>query len=169
METIEKRRGLMQLLIGALIILGITNGITLYLLLNEKHEKIVVITEKASLQDEYQSVLDSLDAKRAEIGMLRGKNADLDKQIAEREKMIDDQKAELQDMHEKNTLTAAQLSKARGQIGRYEVSIASMQKQIEEYAEQTKQLTTEKTQLTEDLGCEKETTQALTEVNTKRS
>src|ERR1039457_6964508 len=166
METNQSGARMKKLFISAMIAMLLINSVILYFLFNEKHEKQVVIEQKTSLEQDYKSVSDTLDAKRDEIDQLRGKNAALDKLISEKEQMIDQEKAALTTQLSKNILTAADLDHARKMIAQDEVTIASLQNEVSQYKEQTKQLTTEKEQLSTDLNCEKETTAQLTDENT---
>lgn len=166
METNQSgTAGMKKIFVAAMIAMLLINGVTLYFLFNEKQEKQVVTEQKTSLEQDFKTVSDTLDAKKADIDQLRGRNASLDKLISEKEGMIDQEKKDLADAYAKNTLTMGELDKARRMIATYEVSIASLQNEVAQYKEQTKALTSEKEQLSTDLNCEKETTAQLTDVN----
>jgi predicted RNase H-like nuclease (RuvC/YqgF family) len=166
METNQNETRWKKLFISAVIAMLIINGVIVYFLLDEKQQKQQVTEQKTSLEQDYRAVSDTLDARRLDIEQLRGKNASLDKLIAEKEQMLDQEKQTLADEHSKNTLTATELDKARKMIAQYEVTIASLQNELADYKQQTKQLTVEKTALTTDLECEKETTAQLSDENT---
>jgi cell division protein FtsB len=166
METNQNGAGMKKIFISALVAMLLINGVTLYFLFNEKQEKQVITEQKVSLDADYKAVSDTLDAKKEEIDQLRGKNAQMDKLIAEKESLIDQEKKELEEQFSKNTLTVEALDRARRMIAQNEVTITSLQSELANYKEQTKTLTAEKEQLNTDLGCEKETTAQLTEVNT---
>ena len=165
METNPNSSGTRKLLVSALIALALINAVTLYFMFSEKKEKQQVIAQKDNVEQDYKSISDTLDMKRDEIGKLRGQNADMDKQITDKQAMIDQEKSSLDSLYGRNELTAGELNKARRMITTYEVSIASLQKQVEEYKEQTHVLTQKTEQLTTDLTCEKETTSQLTDEN----
>ncbi|MFN8310111.1 MAG: hypothetical protein U0T73_09120 [Chitinophagales bacterium] len=165
-----------KILIGVIAVLLVLNGVTLYLLVNRSEEKAMVITEKTALkqtydtlESQYNAITDSLDNASLQIGSLKGKNADLDKIIAEKQAMIDSAKSQLAQAYSSNTLTVEGLNKARRMITQYEVSINGLQKKVDEYAQKNQQLTEEKAQLFTDLNCEKETTQQLTDKITEAS
>ena len=92
MEAQKSGTGLKKVFIGFLIALAATNGVTLYFLLSENHQKNIVIVEKTSLEQDYKNVTDALDSKKTEIEQLRGKNDEMDKLINEKEKLIEDEK-----------------------------------------------------------------------------
>lgn len=161
----ESQKPWKKLFIAGMAIMLIANGVTLFILFSEKHDKEVVIVEKESLTNDYNNVMAELDAKKADLEQLRGQNQDMDKKIDEQEKMIEDEKAQLEDQFKKNSITAAELGNARKRIREYEVSISDLQMKVAEYEVQTKQLTADKEVLTSDLSCEKEVTAQLTTVN----
>jgi uncharacterized protein YdcH (DUF465 family) len=166
METNQNGAGMKKLFISCMIAMLLINGVFLYFYVTEKHDKEVVIQQKTSLEQDYKSVSDTLNAKREDIEQLRGKNAALDKLITEKESLIDQEKQELANQHTSNTLTMNELDKARKMIAQDEVTIASLQNEVSQYKEQTHQLTAEKEKLGTDLGCEEENTAQLTEENT---
>jgi uncharacterized protein YdcH (DUF465 family) len=166
METNQNGAGMKKLFISCMIAMLLINGVFLYFYVTEKHDKEVVIEQKTSLEQDYKSVSDTLDAKREDIEQLRGKNAGLDKLITEKESLIDQEKQELANQHTSNTLTMNELDKARKMIAQDEVTIASLQNEVSQYKEQTHQLTAEKEKLGTDLACEEKNTAQLTEENT---
>ena len=165
METNKTGTGTKKILVTALIALALINAVTLYFMFSEKKEKHEVIAQKDTLEQDYKNVTDSLDSKRDEIGKLMGQNADMDKQITEKQAMIDKEKSDLDSLYTSNKLTAGELNRVRRVITTYEVSIANLQKQVAEYEVKTQVLTQKTEQLSTDLTCEKETTSELTEQN----
>jgi chromosome segregation ATPase len=166
METNQNGSGMKKLFISCMVAMLLINSVFLYFFVTEKHDKEVVIEQKTSLEQDYKSVSDTLDAKRQDIEQLRGKNASLDKLISEKESLIDQEKQELEQQHTQNTLTMSALDKARKMIAQDEVTIASLQNELSQYKEQTHQSTAEKEKLSTDLACEQETTAQLTDQNT---
>jgi predicted RNase H-like nuclease (RuvC/YqgF family) len=165
METNQNSSGTKKLLVSALIALALVNAVTLYFMFSEKKEKQEVTAQKDNVEQDYKNISDTLDAKRDEIGKLRGQNADMDKQVTEKQAMIDAEKSSLDSLYGSNKLTATELNRARRMITTYEVSIASLQKQVAEYEVKTQVLTQKTEQLSTDLNCEKETTSQLTDEN----
>jgi predicted RNase H-like nuclease (RuvC/YqgF family) len=172
METNETPARQKKIFIAAIIALAITSAVTGGLLINEHQHKVEITAQKeevdqnySNLEKDYHDVTSSLDAASLEIGQLKGKNAELDKIITDKQAMIEQEKKDLDEAFAQNKLTAASLNKAHVMISKYESSIADLQKQVAEYAEQNKQLIVKTEELTTDLTCEKETTTALTEKN----
>ena len=167
METYEKtnnpRRA--KVVIAALVILAIVNGVTLYFLFSEKHEKTEVIAQKNDLEQDFHNVSDSLDAESLRLGLMKGKNEDMDRIITEKQANIEQQKQELAEAYDKNTLTQAELDRARGTIVQYQKSVAQLQQQVKEYAEQNTQLTQHNQELAGNLDCEMQTNTELASTN----
>lgn len=165
METNQNVSRSKKLFITVIIAMALVNTVTLYFMFSEKKEKQEVIVQKDKVKQDYKNVSDSLDAKREEIGNLIGKNADQDKQIAEKQAQIDQEKTDLANLYAKNQLSSAEIDKARRLITTYQVSITDLKKQIADYQVKTQELTQKTEQLSTDLNCEKETTSELTEQN----
>ena len=154
--------------IAAIVILALLNigtGIVLFTTHQTKNEVIVqkeeVETNYSNLEKDYHGITASLDAASLEIGQLKGQNADMDKIIAEKQAMIEEEKQKLDDAFRNNELTGAALNKARTMVAKYESSIAELQKQVERYEQENKQLTAHNEVLSTELTCEKETSTAL--------
>jgi predicted nucleic acid-binding Zn-ribbon protein len=144
------------------------NAITGYFLFSENQNKNQLAVQKATveqnyskLEGEYHTVTASLDAASLEIGNLKGKNAELDQIILDKQAMIEETKKQLDESYSQNTLTTAELNKARTMISRYETSIAELQQKVNEFAERNQHLTVQNEQLGVELQCEKETTTEL--------
>ncbi|MDB5284845.1 MAG: hypothetical protein JWO06_3920 [Bacteroidota bacterium] len=172
METNQTGPRQKKLFIAVVVAMLLINSVTLYFMFSEKHDKNELAVQKTELQEnytkldqDYKNVSDSLDLQRVEIGQLKGKNSELDKIIAEKQEMIDQEKAELASSYSKNTLTSGELNKARKLITQYEGSIAELQKKLEDFTVQTHHLTAQNEQLSTDLNCEKETTADLSDKN----
>ncbi len=173
METNQTEAGDKKLYFAAIIALVCINLVTgafLFYNVQTKNEitdeKITLEATHLTLEKDYHQVTDSLDAQSLDIGQLKGKNAELDKIILEKQEMIEQAKNELSEAFNQNTLTTAKLNKARRIITQYEESIAALEKRVEEFAVQTQQLTAHNEKLSTDLSCEQETTAELNFVNT---
>lgn len=154
--------------ITAIVILALLNigtGIALFTTHQTKNEVMVqkeeVETNYSNLERDYHGVTASLDAASLEIGQLKGQNAEMDKIIAEKQAMIEQEKQQLDEAFRNNELTSASLNKARTMVSKYESSIAELQKQVERYEQENKQLATHNQVLSTELSCEKETSTAL--------
>lgn len=176
METNEQPGSHKKFFIAAIILLALGNAVLGFFLFRENKQKIEVSTQKAevetsytNLEGDYHQVMSSLDAASLEIGQLKGQNAELDRIIAEKQAMIEEEKKNLDEAFTQNRLTNSALSKARTMITQYESSIASLQRKIDEFAQQNQQLTAHNEKLEVDLTCEKETSTALTQKITTAS
>ena len=172
METNETGTVNKKIFIAVIVAMLLINSVTMYFMFSEKQDKNEVTAQKTELQQnytkldqDYKNVSDSLDLQRVEMGQLKGKNKELDKIIAEKQEMIDQEKTELVSAYSKNTLTSAELNKARKLITQYEGSIAELEKKVEDFMAQTHHLTVQNEQLATDLNCEKETTTELSDKN----
>ena len=164
METNSNAQGTKKLFITALIAMALINVVTLYFMFSEKKEKTEVIAQKDTVTQQYKDISDTLDLKRDEIGKLWGQNAEMDKQIAEKQALIDSEKTNLADLYAKNELTGNELSKARRLITTYQVSITGLQKQVAEYEVKTRELTHRTEELTTNLDSTTKSNTVLTEV-----
>ncbi|HLP51966.1 MAG TPA: hypothetical protein VK154_13850 [Chitinophagales bacterium] len=172
METTQQPNGQRKIFTGVIVLLALINCVTGYFLITENRHKNELSVQKmevensyTSLESDYHDMKASLDAASIEIGQLKGQNADLDKIIEEKQAMIEQEKKNLDDAFSQNKLTEADLGKARTMIERYESSIASLQKQVENYKEENQQLVAKTEVLSTELSCEKETSTALAEKN----
>jgi hypothetical protein len=151
--------------IAILALLNIGTGIALFITNEHKNTVIVqkqeVETNYSNLEQDYHGVTASLDAASLEIGQLKGRNADMDKILTEKQAMIENEKQKLDEAFRNNELTGAALNKARTMVSKYESSIAELQKQVERYAQENQQLTAHNEVLSTELTCEKETSTAL--------
>lgn len=167
METNQTgAEGKKKLYIGAIVVLLLINTVTLYFLFSENKEKTDLTTQQTALQADFRSLTDTLSVKNDEIEQFRGKNAELDKSIAEKQDMLDKQKKEIQHLLAKGKLTNAELAKAQALIAEYKTAIGDMTAKVDELTKQNEALTAQNTQLSTDLTAEKATTSKLTEQNT---
>ena len=165
METNQNGMRTKKLFITAIVAMALINAVTLYFMFSEKKDKEEVTSQKNTIEQDYKNISDTLDLKREQIGQLSGKNAEMDKQITEKQALIDQEKADLADLYAKNQLSTTEIDKARRLITTYEVSIADLQRKVRDFEEQNHVLTQKTEQLSTDLNCEKETTSQLTEKN----
>lgn len=154
-----------RLSIGAIIVLVLINSFTLYLLFTENKARIDVTTEKMVLLDDFKKLTDSVAVKNSEIEQFIGKNAELDKSIAEKQVLIEKQKTEIRNLLAKNKMTVNELAKAKILIAQYETSLADITAQVDDLTRRNEQLMAQNQQLSNDLGSEKLATAQLTEQN----
>jgi len=165
METNQNGAGRKKLYISAIIALLLINSVTLYFLFSENHEKNDINTEKIALQNNFHNLSDTLDAKNTTIDQFRGKNAELDKTIADKEEMLSQEKKQISALLSKNRMSASELTKAKGLIAQYEASISDLQVKVDQLTQANQQLTQANEKLNTDLSAEKQTTSQLTEQN----
>lgn len=165
METTENRAGNKKAYIGVIVALLLINSVTMYMLFSEKHHATDLGSQKMALEEQFKSLTDTLDYKKAELEQFRGKTAELDQAITAKQAEIDKQKKDLQNLLYRGKLTTAELNKAKKMIAEYEGSIAEMTKKINELTEQNTTLTAQNTSLNTDLTNERNTTAQLSETN----
>jgi cell division protein FtsB len=157
--------GRKKLYVSLIVALLLINGVTLYFLFSENHEKMDLADQKTALQSNFKSLSDTLDAKKLEIDQYAGKNAALDKSIAEKEDMLKREKSEISSLLAKNKLTTGELAKVTALIAEYKNSISDLQGKVDELTKQNQALAMQNGQLTNDLSTEKQTTSQLSEQN----
>ena len=165
METNQSSSGRKKLYISAIIALLLINSVTLYFLFSENHEKMDVTSQKTALESNFRSLSDTLDAKNMQIDLYVGKNAELDKTIAEKQEMLTKEKKEIAGLLSKNKLTSGELAHAKGLIAEYEASISDLQGKVDELTKQNQALAQQNQSLSTDLSTEKQATAQLSEQN----
>ena len=157
--------GKKKLYISAIVALLLINSVSLYFLFSENRDKTDVISEKTALQNNFKSLSDTLDAKNTQIDQYIGKNADLDKTIAEKQDLIGREKKEITGLLSKNKLTSAELGKAKTMIAEYKASISDLQQKVVELTKQNQQLAQQNQQLSTDLSSSRQATSQLSTEN----
>lgn len=154
-----------KLYIGIIALLFLLNCGTLYMYLTTNKQKTDVIAEKDKLQSDFTSLSDTLDVRIMELEQYKGKNAELDQEIAQKQEEIENQKKSIAGLMAKGKLTDKELKAAREKISAFESSINDLKQRIEELTQQNQQLTAQNQQLSTDLNAEKQTTNSLSEQN----
>jgi hypothetical protein len=165
METNESGAGRKKMYISAIVALLLINCVTLYFLFSENHEKTDISSQKTALETNFKNLSDSLDAKNMQIDQFVGKNAELDKTIADKETLLTSEKHQIATLLSKNKMTSAELAKAKGMIAEYEASISDLQGKVDELTKKNAQLAQQNTQLNTDLTSEKQNTAQLSAQN----
>lgn len=165
MESNQKGTVSKKVFYSAIILLVLLNIGTAYVLYNTDTEKKSVTAQKVSLEREFKSISDTLDAKRAELTAYMGKNAELDNKIREDQAMIDREKVQIAEMVRKGNMTQGELAKARQMVSKYEASIKDLNEQIAQLNTKNQELTNQNTDLTKNLNAERVTTAQLTDQN----
>lgn len=165
METNQKKGISKGVFTGAVVVLLLLNSVTLYFYMNTRSQKADVTTQKTALQKQFNDLTATFNQKSDELEQFRGKTAELDKAITEKQQQLDKSKRELTALFSKNKLTQRELDKARQMIAEYQASIADMTAKVEQLTQQNKELMAANNQLNTDLSLEKSTTSKLTEQN----
>jgi myosin heavy subunit len=164
MENQSKKKS-KRIYAGIIAILVLLNTFTLYQLYTENIKRTDLTSQKASLQHQFQDLSDTLFVRNSDLEQFKGKNAELDKVIAEKQQQLDNEAKRLRDLFAKNKLTQAELTKARDMIAEYRTAVTELTAKVEELNQQNQALTARNTQLDTDLNNEKTTTAKLTEQN----
>lgn len=154
-----------KLYIGIIVLLLLLNAGTLYLYLTNNKAKTDLGDQKVALENDFKNLSDTLDARKMDLEAFKGKNAELDQQIAEKQDEIDNQKKTIAGLFAKGKMTSKELSTAKEKIAQYETSIADFKKKVDELTAQNQQLTNQNQQLSTDLTTEKQSTTQLSEQN----
>lgn len=165
METNQKKGVSKGVFTGAVVVLLLLNSVTLYFYMNTRNEKADVTTQKTALQQQFNDLTSTFNQKTEELEQFKGKTAELDKAITEKQTMLDKNKRELTALFSKNKLTQRELDKARQLIAEYKASIADMSAKVDELTRQNQELMATNTKLNTDLSMEKNTTTKLSEQN----
>jgi hypothetical protein len=117
--------------------------------------------QKENLNTEYETVKSALAENKAQVESLKGKNADLDKLIEQRQEEIDKKQAEIETLMKKANRSASETSKLKELIKKLQDDNNNYLQQIQQLAEEKKVLIEQNTKLTTDLTEQKETNKKL--------
>ncbi|MCS6818361.1 MAG: hypothetical protein RMJ53_01060 [Chitinophagales bacterium] len=158
MENQKSNKGIY---IAAIVVLLLLNGVLGYLLYVNNSEKKDLEIAKQELDNQYQSVLTELEARKAELEQYKGKNAELDSIVAARQAEIDKYKTEIESLLRKGKITQGELAKARQLIEKLKQENKELQAKVEELIKVNEMLTQENQQLGKSLEEEKRTKEAI--------
>jgi hypothetical protein len=165
MESNQNKTVSRNAYIATVLFLLLLNCGTAYVLYNTDTERKGVTAQKVSLEKDFKNISDTLDAKRSELAMYAGKNAEMDNTIAVDQAMIDKEKAQISDMIKRGNLTQGELAKARTMIAGYQASIADLNKQIADLNIKNEQLANDNHDLATNLDQERVNTAKLSDEN----
>ena len=117
------------------------------------------------MEKDFKNLSDTLNVKKTQLQQYIGRTAELDVAIANNELLIEQEKKQIANLLRKGTLTAEELTKAKGMIAMYESSIADMTKQIGSLTAENQQLNNQNHDLAQNLDQERVNTAHLTDVN----
>jgi len=167
METNQNQNGAVnkKVYISMIIVLILLNTFTFYMYFQSKNTTTDLTSQKIELQHLFSDLSDTLNVRNTTVEQFRGKNAELDKSIAEKQEQMDQQKTEIKKLLSKNKMTKGELDKANALIAEYKTSISDMTAQVDELKKQNQELTASNERLNTDLTTERSTTSKLTEQN----
>ncbi len=165
METSQRAENHKRGFIAAIIALMLINSFTLYYAFNTRSEKDDLSFQKTALEFQFKNLNDTLTNRNLEVEQYIGKNADMDRAIADKQDQIERDKKLIQNLFSKNKLTRTELEKARGMIAKFQTSLADMTAQLDELTRKNAELAASNVKLNEDLTFERGNTQQLSEQN----
>jgi len=163
MEDNNQGNGSKRIYLAIIALLLLINGVAGYLLYNEnkqKEEKITLVQQKDT---EIKGLSQQLDSASHDLESMKGKNAELDSIVAEKQALIDQTKQQLAAAQRRGNMSAAEVQKYKDLVAKFQTDNAELQKKIDELTAQNQDLTAKNLQVTHSLEVEKNTTAALTE------
>lgn len=151
--------------IAVIVLLLLLNAGTLYLYLTANKAKADLGEQKIALEADFKNLTDTLDSRKMELEQYKGKNAELDQEIASKQEEIEQQKKTIAGLFAKGKMNATALAEAKAKIAQFQSSIEELKKKVDELTAQNQQLTNQNQQLASDLNNEKQTTSTLNEQN----
>jgi len=158
----ENNKGSKKVYMAIIIVLLLINGVAGYLLFNENKEKQTKIDEIAKLDTDFKSMNAEFETAKTDLESLKGKNAELDAIIMERQATIEKYQAELATAQRKGNLSAAEIKRYKDLIAELQASNDNLQKKVAELTDKNQALTAQNLELDQNLSTEKQTTAALT-------
>lgn len=165
METNEKKGAGKKVFISIIVVLLLTNSFTLYQLFTENKAKTTITSEKSVLQKEFTDLTATLNQRSSELEQMKGKNAELDKEIGIKQEQLDKDKRTIESLFKKGKMNSAELAKAKTLIAQYEASIAEFGSRIDQLTRENQQLASANSELGTNLSLERSTTAKLSEEN----
>ena len=165
METNQARAENKKGFIGAIVVLLLATSFTFYAYYSERNTNTELTAQKTELQHQFGNLSDTLNVRNTEVSLYIGKNAELDRTIAEKQTQMDNQKKQIQGLLSKTKLTQAELAKAHELIAQYKTSISDLSAKVDELTRQNVELMASNQKLSTDLNSEKSATAHLSEQN----
>jgi len=165
METNQTGATNKRVYISAIVVLLLINMFTLYMFFSTKSAKEDIGSQKTALEMQFKDLSDTLFVRSGELEQFTGKNAELDKTIADNQMKMDNQKTEIKRLLSKNKLSASELAKAQTLIAQYQSNITDMTAKLDQLSHENQELTASNQRLSTDLTTEKGTTAQLSETN----
>ena len=103
METNQSGAVNKKVYFSIIVVLLLINTFTVYMYFNEKGTTTNLTSQKLELQYQFRDLSDTLNMRSQEMEQFVGKNAELDKAIAEKQEQLDIQKKKLQSLLSSST------------------------------------------------------------------
>lgn len=152
-----------KLLYGLIALLLLINGIAFYLLFKENKEKTVKTEQLAKKETEFNELNTQFDAQKQELEAMKGKNAELDAIITQKQEEIVQLQARMATAQRNG---ATDLSKYKKMLADLQAETATLQAKVKELESKNEELTAENLKVSKDLEAEKVTTTKLAEEKT---
>lgn len=159
----ESNNNSKKLLYAIIAVLLLINGIAIYRLIAENKEKTVKTEQLAKKETEYNELNTEFEAQKQELETLKGKNAELDAIIVQKQEEIASLQTQMANAQKRGI---TDLSSYKNKLAALQAETASLQEKIKELESKNEALTAENLKVSTDLATEKETSQKLTEEKT---
>lgn len=146
-----------------ILILLLINLVGAYFLFKGSKDLEAEKTEVVNLKDDLAGLQAEFNSQLTEIESLKGKNADLDAILLEREAEIKQHLDEIQKWKNQSSYNKSQLNKLKDKIVEFESERIEFLSKIDDLTAQNEELIEVKDQLEKDLTSQKETTAILSE------
>lgn len=146
-----------------ILILLLINLVGAYFLFKGSKDLEAEKTEVVNLKDDLAGLQAEFNSQLTEIESLKGKNAELDALLLERENEIKGHLEEIQKWKNQSSYNKSQLNKLKDKIVEFESERIQFLSKIDDLTAQNEELIEVKQQLEKDLTSQKETTSILTE------
>jgi len=159
----NEQSGSKKIYLAIIAVLLLINGVAGYLLFSENKQKQEKSAEIAKKDTEFTALNQQFETAKQDLEGLKGKNAELDAIITERQATIEKYQIQLAEAQRKGNLTAGELSKFKGMVSSLQAENASLQTKVKELENSNQELSSKNLAITTDLEKEKQTTASLSE------
>jgi hypothetical protein len=153
-------------IIFVLLLLNIGVGWMLY---QEKKQNTQLTEKNTSLDNQYNTLKTDFAAQSQSLEEFKGKNAELDQIIQDRQAQIEKQVAEIDRLKRAGKLDKAAVAKYKDMVARLEADNRLLADRVAQLSKENADLSQIREQLTQDLSEEKANTSRLSEQNTALS
>lgn len=160
-ESNNNSKKLYLAIIGVLLLI---NGIALYLYFKESKDKEQKVEQIAKMDTDYKSLTTEFESAKAELEGMKGKNAELDAIIVQRQQEIETLQKQFAAAQKAGTVDVA---KYKNLLAVEQKKTVELQEKIKELESKNEELTATNLQVNKDLEKEKQTTTSLTEEKNK--